>query len=145
MTVKRKFPEAPIVAVSALILNEEKKFLAVKRNKAPGKGQWSLPGGAVKLGETIRDAVAREVREETGLHVKIIKIQGVFDRIFKTPENAVKYHYVIINFLCRVDSGTPRAASDAGEVTWISFRDISKFQWTEGIPAYLKEAAREFI
>ncbi len=96
------------------------------------------------MGETIRDALVREVREETGLHVKIIKIRGVFDRIFKTPENAVKYHYVIVNFLCRVDSGTPRAASDAGEVAWISFRDISKFQWTEGIPAYLKEAAREF-
>jgi ADP-ribose pyrophosphatase YjhB (NUDIX family) len=82
------------------------------------QGEWSLPGGALEVGEKLRDGVAREVMEETGLEVEVGPVLDVIDSIFPDGEGRTQYHYVLIDYLCRPRSGTPVAASDASELRW---------------------------
>jgi ADP-ribose pyrophosphatase YjhB (NUDIX family) len=115
--MSRLYPELPIVGVGAVILREG-RVLIVRRANPPLQGQWSIPGGALDLGEKLRDGVAREVREETGLEVEVGPVLDVFDSIFPDAEGRTQYHYVLIDYLCRPLSGTATAASDASELRW---------------------------
>ncbi|NOY77368.1 MAG: NUDIX hydrolase [Calditrichaeota bacterium] len=137
--MRRNYPEYPIPAVSGVVLNDQKEVLAVQRGTNPGKGQWSLPGGAVHLGEPVRDAVKREVREECGIDVSVTGILGVFDRIFRDHQGRVEYHYVLVSFLCRLEKGKPAAQSDAQAVRWIGRKELSDFDWTPGVKELLEE------
>jgi ADP-ribose pyrophosphatase YjhB (NUDIX family) len=94
--------------------------LLVRRGQAPLLGEWSLPGGVLECGETLREAVAREVREETGLKVEAGELLGVYERITLANDGRVRYHYVLIDFLCHTSGGELQAASDAAEVRWFS-------------------------
>ena len=127
----RRFPAHPIVSVGAVIVNDARVLLA-RRAHAPLKGEWSLPGGGVEIGETLTEAVAREAREETGLSVAVGAVVDVLDRIERTADGRVEFHYVIIDYLCRV-IGQPsaRAGSDADEVRWASEGEIDEFHLTE--------------
>ncbi|GBD93353.1 GDP-mannose mannosyl hydrolase [bacterium BMS3Abin05] len=136
--MKRKFPNAPIPAVSGIVLNEKNEILAIRRGKNPGKGRWSLPGGVVRLGEPIQDALRREIREECGVDVAVLKFMTVFDRIFRNSRGEVEYHYVLVNFLCRLKKGTPAASSDAADVRWICSDDLDRYQWTIGVGKFLE-------
>ncbi len=142
MPLKRKFPDAPIVAVSGLVLNARGEFLAVKRGTPPGVGEWSLPGGAVHLGEPVREAVAREIAEECNIQVAVEEVLGVFDRIFRNPTGQVEYHYVLISFLCRFEKGNPQARSDAQVVRWMTLDDIDSFNWTIGVKEFLQKTLK---
>src|SRR3954469_21705036 len=102
--MSRRYPDRPLVAVGALIV-ENAKILLVRRATEPLKGQWSLPGGLVEIGETLQAAVAREVKEETGLTVEVTQGAAVIDRIYPDPAGKVEYHYILIDYLCRADSG----------------------------------------
>ena len=113
----RIYPERPIVGVGAVIVNDG-RVLLVRRGHEPLKGEWSLPGGAVEVGETLRTAVAREVREETGLDVDVGPIVEVLDRIRLDDEGRVRYHFVLIDYLCRPVGGSLACASDADEARW---------------------------
>lgn len=115
--MQREFPESPLVGVGAVVVDEG-RVLLVKRGAEPLKGQWSLPGGLVELGESLIDAIVREVREETGLTVEPIELIELLDRIHRQEER-VRYHYVIADYLCRVVSGKLLAASDADAVRWV--------------------------
>lgn len=115
--MQREFPETPLVGVGAVVV-ENGRVLLVKRGAEPLKGQWSLPGGLIELGESLSDAVIREVGEETGLTVEPIELIELLDRIHRYEER-VRYHYVIADYLCRPLSGELRAASDADAVRWI--------------------------
>jgi 8-oxo-dGTP diphosphatase len=115
--MQREFPETPLVGVGAVVV-ENGRVLLVKRGAEPLKGQWSLPGGLIELGESLSEAVIREVREETGLTVEPIELIELLDRIHRYEER-VRYHYVIADYLCRPLSGELRAASDADAVRWI--------------------------
>jgi ADP-ribose pyrophosphatase YjhB (NUDIX family) len=115
--MSRLYPELPVVGVGAVILREG-RVLIVRRANPPLQGQWSIPGGALDLGEKLRDGVAREVREETGLEVEVGPVLDVFDSIFPDAEGRTQYHYVLIDYLCRPLSGTATAASDASELRW---------------------------
>lgn len=106
-----------MVGVGAIII-EGGRVLLVKRGKAPLAGQWSIPGGALELGETIREGVAREALEETGLQVEPADLLGVFDRVVRDDDGRTLYHYVLIDFLCRRISGEALAAGDAAGVGW---------------------------
>jgi 8-oxo-dGTP diphosphatase len=121
--MQREFPEQPIIGVGAIII-EDRRVLLVKRAHPPIKGQWSIPGGALEIGELVREAAVREAREETGLIVEPGELLGVFDRVLRNPEQRVQYHYVLIDFLCRRTGGALCAASDAAEVRWFAREEL---------------------
>jgi 8-oxo-dGTP diphosphatase len=114
--MQREFPVAPLVGVGAVIVNEG-RVLLVRRGTEPLKGQWSLPGGLLELGESLTGGVVREVLEETGLMVEPVELVELLDRIHREDEK-VRYHYVIADYLCRVTGGSLQAASDADAVRW---------------------------
>ena len=115
--LQREFPQAPLVGVGALIVNDG-RVLLVRRGSEPLKGHWTLPGGMLEVGETLAEGVAREVREETGLEVEPLELVEILDRIHREGER-VRYHYVIADYLCRVTGGELCAASDADAARWV--------------------------
>ncbi len=123
--MRREYPDAPIAGVGAIVIDEG-KVLLIKRGRPPLLGEWSIPGGAMELGETVREAVVREVREETGLVVEAVELLGVFDRVVKDGDGKILYHYVLIDFLCRRVSGEPQASGDADDARWVGVEEINK-------------------
>jgi len=122
----REYPERPIVGVGAVILDGD-RVLLVRRGHEPLKGEWSLPGGAVEAGETLETAIAREVLEETGLEVEVGPMIDVLDRIRVDPDGRVRYHFVLIDYLCRPTGGTLCCATDAADATWATVDDLAAF------------------
>jgi 8-oxo-dGTP diphosphatase len=121
--MQREFPEQPIIGVGAIIV-EDGRALLVKRAHPPIEGQWSIPGGALEIGELVREAAVREAQEETGLIVEVGELLGVFDRVLRSPEQRVQYHYVLIDFLCKPVGGELCAATDAAEVRWFTCEEL---------------------
>ena len=115
--MQREFPSAPIVAVGAIVVKDS-RILLVRRGTAPLKGHWTLPGGVLELGESLHQAVVRELREETGLTVEPVELIELIDRIHRNDER-IQFHYVIADYLCRVTGGEAKASSDADEVRWV--------------------------
>ncbi len=115
--MQREFPQAPLVGVGAVVVDQG-RVLLVRRGTEPLKGQWSLPGGLIEVGESLLDGVVREVREETGLLVEPMELVELLDRIHREGDR-VRYHYVIADYLCRVTGGSLMAASDADAVRWV--------------------------
>ncbi len=115
--MQREFPLAPLVGVGGVVVDQG-RVLLVRRRSEPLKGQWSLPGGMLELGESLPAGVIREVREETGLDVEPVDLVELLDRIHREGDR-VRYHYVIADYLCRVTGGTLQAASDAESVRWV--------------------------
>ena len=126
----REFPEFPLVGVGAVII-EENRVLLVKRARPPLLAQWSIPGGALEVGELVREAVVREAREETGLIVEPGELLGVYDRVVRDPQQRVQYHYVLIDFLCRRVGGELAAADDAAEVRWFTREELPGLKLAE--------------
>jgi mutator protein MutT len=127
--MQREYPAAPLVGVGAVIV-ESGKILLIRRGHEPMKGHWSLPGGALEVGEQLTEGVIREAKEETGLNVEVLELVELLDRIFREKQR-VQYHYVIADYLCRVKSGTLHAASDADEARWFErkeWNDSESFQ-----------------
>jgi 8-oxo-dGTP diphosphatase len=122
--MSRLYPSLPVVGVGAVILRNG-QVLIVRRANPPLQGEWSIPGGALDLGEKLRDGIAREVLEETGLDVEVGPVLDVFDSIFPDSAGRTQYHYVLIDYLCRPRSGTPKAASDASELRWATPEDLA--------------------
>jgi mutator protein MutT len=122
----REFPDRPVVGVGAVIVDGDRVVL-VKRAHEPLKGEWSLPGGSVEVGETLAEAVAREVREETGLDVRVGPLLDVFDRIHRGRDTRIEYHFVLLDYRCTVVSGTLTHGSDAAEACWASATDLERF------------------
>jgi 8-oxo-dGTP diphosphatase len=119
----REYPEAPIVGVGAVIVDGN-RVLLVRRGQEPMKGEWSIPGGALELGETLEAAVRREVVEETGLSVEPQAMIEVLDKIV-VEDGRVRYHYVLIDFLCHVAGGSLKPGSDADEARWMEHAELN--------------------
>jgi ADP-ribose pyrophosphatase YjhB (NUDIX family) len=124
---QREYPDRPIVGVGAVIVHEG-RVLLVKRGNPPLLGEWSLPGGVVELGETLRAAAQREAYEETGLIVKAGEVLEVLDRIIPGKDGAPQYHYVLIDFLCTVQGGELRAGGDAADVRWAGESELAQYK-----------------
>ena len=121
--MKREYPESPLVGVGAVIIDRhqnDRRVLLIRRGTPPLLGEWSLPGGVLESGETLREAVAREAREETGLAIETGEMLGVYERVIRDDVSRVRYHYVLIDFLCRPLSGDLKAGSDAADVRWFT-------------------------
>jgi 8-oxo-dGTP diphosphatase len=125
LSMKREYPDAPLVGVGAIIIEHDRVAL-VKRGHAPLQGTWSIPGGVLEIGETLRQAAAREVLEETGLTVEVGELLGVYDRIVRDSDQRTRYHYVLIDFLCRKIAGDPKAAGDAAEARWFARAELAQ-------------------
>lgn len=128
--MQREFPTHPLVGVGAIILKND-RVLLVKRAHPPIQGQWSIPGGVLEVGELVREAAVREAREETGLIVEPGDLLGVYDRVLRTPDGRLQYHYVLIDFLCRPIGDELRASSDAAEVRWFTRQELSALKLAE--------------
>ena len=138
----RKYPDRPIVAVGAVILDGD-RVLLVQRGHEPLKGEWSLPGGAVELGESLEEALVREVREETSLDVTVGPVVEVFDSIRRDAGGRAEYHYVIIDYACRVRRGAPTAAArgtDAADVRWVPIAELDRYRMTPAALAVIEKA-----
>jgi 8-oxo-dGTP diphosphatase len=121
--VSREYPDNPLVGVGAVIV-QENRVLLIRRGQPPLLGEWSLPGGVLECGETLREAVISEAGEETGLTVETGEMLGVYERIIRSEDGRVRYHYVLIDFLCRRVSGDLKAASDAADVRWFKPEEL---------------------
>jgi len=122
----RTYPDRPIVGVGAVIFDHG-RVLLIKRAHEPLKGEWSLPGGAVDVGEALHTAVVREVREETGLEVEVDCLVEVVERITRDEAGRVQYHFVIADYLCRPTGGRLASASDAAAAEWADLDDLGRF------------------
>jgi mutator protein MutT len=136
--LKRQYPEKPIVCVGAIILNGDQILLENRKN-APGKAKWTVPGGLVELGESIEQAVIREVKEETGLDVVEPQLVDVVDHINLGERGKVKYHFVIIDYLLTVKRGKPNAASDAAALKWVPFTEVEEYDLTESFRRFFQK------
>jgi ADP-ribose pyrophosphatase YjhB (NUDIX family) len=120
---RRTYPDRPLVGVGAVIVHQG-KALIVQRGAEPRRGEWTVPGGMLELGETLRAAVEREVLEETGLVVRAGSVVDVFDSIYPDSEGRTQYHYVLIDFLCELVAGTLKPASDISDARWITEAEL---------------------
>src|SRR5712672_2854252 len=128
--MKREYPDSPLVGVGAIIVDARQddnlgpRVLLIRRGQAPLLGEWSLPGGALECGETLREAVAREAREETGLTAETGEMLGVCERVVRSDDGRVRYHYVLIDFLCRVVTGELQSGTDAADARWFTREEL---------------------
>ena len=125
--MKRDYPDRPIVGVGAVVIHDG-RALVVRRATEPLKGQWSIPGGMLELGEKLREGVAREVKEETGLIIEVGEVLDVFDSIFPDPAGRPQYHYVLIDFLCRSIGGELLASSDVDAAKWVTSQELDNLE-----------------
>lgn len=121
--MRREYPESPFIGVGAVIV-KDKRVLLIRRGTAPLLGEWSLPGGVLECGETLCEAVAREAREETGLVIETGEMLGVYERIIPGDNGRVRYHFVLLDYLCRAVGGELKAGSDAADVRWFTREEL---------------------
>jgi 8-oxo-dGTP diphosphatase len=124
--IAREYPSTPLIGVGGLVVDGT-RVLLVKRKNPPARGEWSIPGGLADLGETLKEAVAREVLEETGLVVNVGPLVELLERIFHDDSGRVKYHYVIADYYCRATGGALMSGSDALEAAWAERNDLAAF------------------
>lgn len=126
---RRRYPERPIVGIGGAIV-EQGRVVLIRRRYEPLAGQWSLPGGTLELGETLEAAVSREMLEETGLQVEVGPVVDVFDRILLDPGDRVRYHFVLIDYLCRPVGGVLCAGSDVSDAVFAERGALPKYGLT---------------
>ena len=137
----KPYPDRPVVGVGAVVLDAG-RVLLVKRGHAPLKGQWSLPGGRVETGETLEQAVAREVLEETGVTIEVGPIVEVLDRISRDVDGRVEHHFVLIDFVATPSGGVLRSASDAEDAAWVPLPELPTYDVAGVTLSVIRKAAK---
>jgi mutator protein MutT len=138
-SMEREFAGHPLVGVGGIVLKGG-KVLLVRRGKQPGFGKWSIPGGMVELGETLQEAIQREVREECGIEIELADVVAVLERIIPQEDHRVRYHYVLIDFLGCWRSGEIQPASDILEARWADPSEMEALEMTERTQQVVFEA-----
>ncbi len=130
--MKRDYPERPIIGVGGVVVDGN-RVLLVRRATEPLRGEWSVPGGVLELGEKLRDGVCREVREETGLIVEAGEVLDVLDSILIDPQGKTQYHYVLVDYLCRPIEGSVQAGSDVSDARWVGEPELASFRLRDSV------------
>jgi len=141
--MKREYPDRPIVGVGGVVIKGD-RVLLVRRGSEPLKGEWSIPGGTLELGEELAAAARRELKEETGLEVEPLEVLGVFDRIIRDGRK-IRYHYVIVDFACRLKGGKLAPASDVLDARWVRRADLPQYHLTEKATSVIHQAFKFFM
>ena len=143
--MKREFPDHPLVGVGGVVIYR-RRVLLIRRGAEPLKGQWSLPGGMLELGEELEDGVRRELKEETGLEVEPLDKLTVFDRIMRGGADGqrVRYHDVIVDYVCRRKRGRLVPASDVLDARWVRREDLPLYQLTDKATSVIRQAFEFF-
>jgi ADP-ribose pyrophosphatase YjhB (NUDIX family) len=146
MASSREYPERPVVGIGGVLIDRSRTLL-IRRGSEPLRGEWSIPGGTLELGETLEEGVARELLEETGIIVRVIEIIEVFDRIYAKDgtiaalaQKKPRFHYVIADYLCERVGGEPRAGSDVTDVAFAGEEQLARYHLTETATRILKKA-----
>ena len=139
--MNREYPEVPIVAVG-VVVKRGHEVLLVQRLNEPSQGRWSLPGGVVELGETVREAARREVQEECGLQIEPGEVLAVVDNIVRDDTGRIRFHYVLIDLLAEYVGGEPTAASDIGDARWVRAGEVEEFDVTERAGQLVREVLK---
>jgi 8-oxo-dGTP diphosphatase len=137
----REYPDRPIVGVGGVIVDDG-KVLLVRRRYEPLKGHWSLPGGMVEIGETLEAALTRELLEETGLAVDVGPVIEVFDRITPDEDHRIRYHFVLIDYLCWPGGGALRAGSDVDAAIWADPDNLAEYSLTDKATSVIRRGMR---
>lgn len=135
----REYPDHPVVGVGGVTLWGD-RIVLIRRASEPRKGEWSIPGGKLELGETLGAGVRREVREETGLEVEVGGLIETFDRVIRDPDGRVRFHYVILDFFCRWRSGQAAAGGDASELALVGEDELDRFQLNDAVERVVRKA-----
>ena len=130
--MSREYPDYPRLGVGAVILDGD-RVLLIQRGGSTLPGKWSIPGGLVELGETTREAVVREVAEECGMHIELIDVCGVLDRVVRDGEGRVRYHWALVDFLAIARGGTLCAGDDAADARWVRIDEVGQYDTTDGL------------
>jgi ADP-ribose pyrophosphatase YjhB (NUDIX family) len=138
----REFPTKPVIGVGAVILTDDQRVVLVKRQHEPLAGQWSLPGGTLELGETLEAGTAREALEETGLIVDVGAVVEVFDRILVDEDGRVRFHYVLVDYLCQPREGRLHAGSDVTDVALVAVAAVASYRVTEKAQSVIEKAVQ---
>jgi len=125
--MSREYPDKPFIGVGAVIVQNHRALL-IRRGQPPLLGEWSLPGGVLECGETLREATIREVCEETGIGVEVSEMLGVYERIIRSDDGRVRYHYVLIDYLCHPVAGELKAGSDAVDAGWFTREELPELK-----------------
>lgn len=139
----RRYPERPIVGIGAIVIDGD-SVLLVERGREPLKGYWSIPGGVLEIGESLKDGLRREVLEETGLLVDVLEVVEVFERILRDASGAPEYHYVLIDYLCVATGGEMRPGDDVIGVRWAPRAELGDYKITEGTLPVIEKAFLSF-
>jgi len=140
VTAANEHPERPVPAVGAIVFRGN-DVLLVKRGNEPNKGRWSVPGGALEIGETVEEAVVRETLEETRVLVRPIRVVDVLTYVDREPSGPVRWHYVLIDVLCEHVRGEPYPSSDAENARFIPLRELGDYDITPTTMAVLEKAS----
>lgn len=140
--MSRSYPSRPIVGVGAVVWKGD-EVLLVRRARPPRIGSWTLPGGAQALGETIAEAIHREVREETGIEIRLLDVVAVVDLMDRDAKGNIRFHYTVVDFVAEWSSGEARPGDDADSVVWIPPRRLHEYAVTDQVVSIIAEAANK--
>ena len=139
MTVRREYPERPMVGVGGVVISDQRALL-IRRGSAPLEGEWSIPGGMLEIGETILEGVQRELLEETAIEVRVLDLIEVFERLTRDEAGKLKYHFVILDYLCEAVRGEARAGSDVTDVAWAREAELNAYSLTPTATRVIQKA-----
>ncbi|MGC1684193.1 MAG: NUDIX hydrolase [Candidatus Acidiferrales bacterium] len=139
MSPKREYPDRPVVGIGGVVIHDG-CVLLIRRDNPPLQGEWSIPGGTLELGESILEGIRRELQEETGIEVRVLGLIEVFDRIFRDSAGRIQYHFVIVDHLCELISGTARASSDVSDTAWVQENDLQRYSLSEAATRVVRKA-----